>query len=136
MNFRFQLGSLKVKIGEPAPLRILFVRHSQSQTYLDKTLHGAIADPDIKLTDLGKEQAREAGAFLAGAFLNGWLRSRKWKRFRLYRSDYRRAVQTSDIIIDQLAVDLNFNTRMDERIRRLEFGYPDAVSAEEIRNSF
>ncbi|MEM9569837.1 MAG: histidine phosphatase family protein [Pseudomonadota bacterium] len=131
MNLRIQFGALKLQIGEPAPLQILLVRHGQSQTNVDKSLHGTIADPDIQLTDVGKEQAKTAGEFL-----DDWLRAEKVKRFRLYRSDYLRAVQTSEIIIDRFGSDLDFDTRMDERIRELEFGYSDAVSDAEFRDSF
>lgn len=131
MGLRIELGHVKLHIGRPEPLRILLVRHGQSQTNVDKSLHGVIADPDIELTDRGKQQAAEAGVFL-----DGWLRNHRRPRFRIYRSDYRRAVQTSDIIIEKLGADLDFDTRMDERIRELEFGYSDAVSSDQLKANF
>lgn len=105
---------------------MLLVRHGQSETNVDKSLHGTIADPEVQLTEKGKSQAKDAGCFL-----NSWLSEQTKKPVRIYRSDYMRAVQTSDIITNQLDKSIQFSTRIDERIRELEFGYSDMLSGKE-----
>jgi len=131
MYLNIVIGSLKIRLGEPKPLQVLLIRHGQSQTNVDKSLHRSVADPDVELTDLGKQQAKHVGDFL-----NQWLGSHIRGPFRIYRSDYRRAVQTSDIIAAQLSSNNKFDIRMDERIRELEFGYSDAVSENEMNEKF
>lgn len=131
MNIHIELGSTVLRIGKPKPLKVLLVRHGQSQTNVDKSLHSKIADPDVELTDEGKKQAIEAGQFLIG-----WLSEHKVKRLRLYRSDYTRAVQTSDLIIKQFESPLDITVRSDDRIRELEFGYSDSVESTQIADEF
>lgn len=122
MNFRLDLGPVSVRFGGAKPLRVLLVRHGQSQTNVDKSLHGTIPDPDVALTDCGREQA-----VAAGAFLHNWLLERRRERIRLYRSDYRRAVQTSDIILGKISDVAELSVRSDDRVRELEFGFSDMI---------
>ncbi len=43
------------------PKRIILIRHGESQANVDKYLFGSVPDYTIELTNLGREQAREAG---------------------------------------------------------------------------
>lgn len=131
MNFRLDVGPLSIRFGERKPLNILLVRHGQSQANVDKSLHAKYADPNFELTPLGREQASAAGEFL-----RVWLSKNPKRPARLYRSDYLRAVQTSDIIIDRIGSLIPLSVRMDERIRELEFGYADAIGDEEVKDVF
>lgn len=131
MHMSLSAGPIRLEIGRRRPLTVLLVRHGQSQTNIDKSLHRSLVDPDVELTDLGQSQAKEAGIFL-----DGWLAHEKKRAFRVYRSDYRRAVQTSDIIVEQLRSHKRFDTRIDDRIRELEFGYSDLVDNKELAEAF
>lgn len=127
------IGPFLVRLGQSVPLKVLLVRHGQSQTNVDPRLHSTIPDPDVELTNEGREQAARAGAFL-----RDWLSRNHRGPFRLYRSDYKRAIQTSDIIAQLISVDAGMSIREDDRIRELEFGYsdtiPDANSEETLRH--
>ena len=43
------------------PKRIILIRHGESQANVDKYLFGRVPDYTIELTELGREQAKEAG---------------------------------------------------------------------------
>lgn len=43
------------------PKRIILIRHGESEANVDRYLFGRVPDYTIELTDLGREQAREAG---------------------------------------------------------------------------
>lgn len=45
-------------------MRIFLVRHGESEANIEKKLHHSVPDHDISLTNLGMEQAEEAGVFL------------------------------------------------------------------------
>lgn len=133
---RFDLGPFSIRWGHKAPeLNVYLVRHGESQTNADRSLHFEIADPEVELTTLGHEQADAAGAHLAEIMSdNGHLQ----RRFRVYHSDYRRAHQTAEHVIERLegATSMRypkpFDVRMDDRIRELEFGLMNGLEPEDI----
>lgn len=43
------------------PKRIILIRHGESEANVDRYLFGRVPDYTIELTDIGREQAREAG---------------------------------------------------------------------------
>jgi len=131
---RFDLGPLSIRWAHKAPeLTVYLVRHGESQTNADHSLHFEIADPEVELTSLGFEQAYDAGERLVEVMSErGDLR----KRFRVYHSDYRRAHQTAECVIRQLEIigrrRGKFDVRMDDRIRELEFGLLNGMKPKDI----
>ncbi len=74
------------------------VRHAQSQANVDKSLYTTVPDQQIELTELGWQQAKATGAFLAGHFTE-----KGEKRPIIMRtSGHMRARQTTQCIYNAL----------------------------------
>jgi broad specificity phosphatase PhoE len=52
------------------PKRIVLIRHGESQGNVDKSIYGQIPDYTLELTELGKQQAGQAGREIARLTLN------------------------------------------------------------------
>jgi probable phosphoglycerate mutase len=82
--------------------KLIMVRHGESEGNRDRRF---TSSPEVPLTELGREQAREAARRIA-------------KRFapqRIISSPYRRARQTSDIIAGELALPIEVVHDLHER---------------------
>jgi broad specificity phosphatase PhoE len=88
-------------------LELVLARHGQSYGNLDRSL-----GPDTDLTDLGREQARQLG---------NWLAAQNYDFTALYCSTLRRARQTAAIINGQFDLEITF----DPDLREAEQPYLD-----------
>lgn len=95
------------------PAKIFLVRHGQSRGNVDETLYSVIADHDMELTELGREQARCAGRFLRAITGDGPV--------HCFHSPYRRASQTLAEIIGDFDP-AKVATREEVLLREQEFG--------------
>ena len=113
------------------PLRIVLLRHGESEANLDQTLFERVPDHAIPLTDNGREQAVAMGKQMRDLFGT--------RTVRVYVSPYKRTLQTLDALgIDDLIETAREEPRLREqdwanfqdsediarqRVRRNEFGH-------------
>jgi len=94
------------------PKNIFLIRHGQSIGNVDKSIYCAVPDYAVKLTDKGKEQAREVGEFLKSGYNN----------FQFYVSSYHRTRQTFQEIKNVFENNnINFSFYEDIRLREQEW---------------
>jgi broad specificity phosphatase PhoE len=84
-------------------LELVLARHGQSYGNLDRSL-----GPDTDLTDLGREQARQLG---------NWLAAQNYDFTALYCSTLRRARQTAEIVNTRFGLDIIFDPDLREAER-------------------
>lgn len=112
-------------------MRILLVRHGESQGNVDPTVHREMADHAIPLSARGREQVREAGSRIDGFFEELFGADRAPPPVRLWTSPYRRTRSTAKGIRDtahRWIVDQRENTLLCEQ----QFGLFDGVPDEEL----
>jgi 2,3-bisphosphoglycerate-dependent phosphoglycerate mutase len=76
-------------------MRVFLIRHGESQGNVDKNVHATMADHAIPLSDLGREQAREAGRRLGALLDDLHAGSGIRPHVRLWTSPYRRTRETA-----------------------------------------
>lgn len=92
-------------------MRLFIVRHGQSKANVNWDENRNVADHAIDLTEIGYEQAKEAGKALAW-YLENFIsrfsstRDRILPQIRLWHSPYRRARQTADAIEETCRLNL------------------------------
>lgn len=96
------------------PDRIILVRHGQSQGNVDKTIYENTADWSIKLTDLGHEQAEQAGRNI--------VQFTHQEPTQFYVSSYIRARETFKGITKAFNPE-NVIAREEVRLREQEWGH-------------
>ncbi|HEX2859203.1 MAG TPA: histidine phosphatase family protein [Alphaproteobacteria bacterium] len=110
----------------------IIVRHGQSITNVNRSIHNRVSDPAVWLTEKGRQQARQAGRFLADYFAK-MPKAERPQRLRIMRSTYRRARQTARLIEAELRENSgipHIDLKDLDRLRELEFGYsghPEAM---------
>lgn len=119
-----------------APIDLIIVRHGQSvgnvaaesaeREQLER-IDVPVRDPDIELSDLGREQAQAVGAWL-GKLAADERPSIAWT------SPYRRARQTLEEALD--GAGLEIDVRVDERLRDRDMGITDMLTAAGIREKY
>jgi len=87
-------------------MKLYFLRHGESQANLEKVY----ARPDAKLTDRGREQAREAGLAIRSLGIT-----------RILASDYRRTVDTARIASEAAGLSASIIS-LEPRLRELGVG--------------
>lgn len=102
--------------------RIFLVRHGESEGNVDKNVYKTVGDHEVKLTERGHRQAKEAAAFLANTL--------DYDSTRLWVSPYTRARETASHIMvhaSQHLVDDGWkeNIRLCEQQFGLLNGIPD-----------
>ena len=100
-------------------LRLIFVRHGQSEDNRDKKLLGH--SPKTPLTALGKKQAKQTADVL----------KKEYNIKKIYSSPLRRAMQTADIISKVL----NISIVIDDRLREIERGLIEGETKETLKTS-
>lgn len=88
--------------------RIFFVRHGESEANLQYVFAGG--KTDTPLTDLGREQARQAGRELKSHKIN-----------RIIASPLNRTRETAEIIAEEVGIDKN-RIKFDPRFREYDVG--------------
>ena len=84
-------------------------------------------DPDVELSDTGREQAQALGRWLAD-------QPESERPQVVWTSPYRRAKQTAEVALDVCGVDLEF--RVDERLRDRDMGVTDMLTSAGIRQKY
>lgn len=116
--------------------RIILVRHGQSEGNIAAERAAAdkleridvpARDPDVDLSDLGRQQARAVGAWL-NQLPEGE------KPAVLWSSPYQRARQTAELALD--VAHHRLDMLVDERLRDRDMGVTDMLTAEGIRNKY
>lgn len=106
---------------------IKLVRHGQSQTNSGDIPHGSIGDHKVQLTDLGQQQAMEAGQKLRDSGFD-------FDNCLLYSSPYTRALQTmSHLLIGAKIDQADHPIYQDPRLREVDHGYSDIEAQEAMR---
>jgi probable phosphoglycerate mutase len=100
--------------------RIFLVRHGQPEQHSGKIFLG---QADVPLSDVGREEAKEAGDRLAALGAHP---------ARLYASDLSRALETAEIIAEKLHVPVE----PDKLFREMAMGNWDGELIEDIRRKF
>jgi broad specificity phosphatase PhoE len=108
-------------------MMIKLVRHGQSTSNTGEVQIGDIGDHNIALTDLGHEQAREAGRRIGKSFLQGAL---------AYCSPFRRARETMVGLLAGAGVAAD-TVRIfeDPRLREVDHGYVDVQAQQGLRRT-
>jgi broad specificity phosphatase PhoE len=95
------------------PKRIILVRHGQSEANLDHKIYTHTPDNRISLTEKGKQQAKEASAFLKEIIGK--------ESIKFMVSPYERGIQTYEILKSAFINNVIL-THIDPRLREQEFG--------------
>lgn len=121
-------------------MRVFLVRHGQSLSNVDKTLHKTMADHAIPLSDKGKVEAERAASFLVGRL--GFPPSQppgfcKLSSVRLWSSPYKRTRETATIIQDAFArAGANLDIHEHVNLVEQQFGLFDGVPDAELSQRF
>lgn len=113
-------------------MKILLVRHGQSETNAKLIPHGSIGDHEVKLTPLGQLQASTVGPDIGPDF---------FRHAIVYRSTYLRARQTCDIILSSIEKEIEgvrgksspLKVYEDPRLREMDHGYNDTEAQDIMR---
>ncbi|PGH23324.1 hypothetical protein AJ80_02576 [Polytolypa hystricis UAMH7299] len=114
------------------PRMIILIRHAQSEGNKNRDMHQSVPDHRIKLTELGKQQALEAGRKLRTML-------RPDDKLHFFTSPYRRTRETTEGILESLTSDnpapSPFQRRTikvyeEPRLREQDFGNFQPCSAE------
>ena len=107
-------------------LTVKLVRHGESEANIGKVSSQDVGDHEIALSELGHEQAIEAGRRIGSEFLRGAL---------VYTSPYRRTRQTLGGILEGAGMPDRKELRVyeDPRLREVEHGYESVAEQEELR---
>ena len=110
-------------------LTIKLVRHGESEANTGKVSSHEVGDHEIALSELGHQQAREAGRQIGRPYLSGGL---------VYASPYRRTRQTLEDLLDgagEGGPDLRSEVRVfeDPRLREVEHGYDPVPPQADLR---
>lgn len=114
-------------------MNIYLVRHGQSVGNVDPSIYIDTADHAIPLSELGLEQGREAGKFLARHLHEREGGAPEFVRF--WTSPYRRARETAQAMCEQFG---GLQTDIREHINLCEqqFGLFDGIAEEDLPHRF
>ena len=116
-------------------MRIVLVRHGESEGNVDARIHATTADHAIGLSARGREQALEAGTRLDALFtdLYGSIEEAPW--IRVWVSPYRRTRETAAAIAERAGHWVR-DTREHILLCEQQFGLFDGVPEEELPARF
>lgn len=114
-----ELNQILSKDKRVLPKRIILVRHGESMGNVDETIYSRVPDPQIRLTDRGREQAKEAGQRLRGL-----MEEADGENYQVvfYMSPYMRSKQTCKEIVQQFPRDKVAGLREEVQLREQDFG--------------
>ena len=124
-------------------MRILLVRHGESQGNVEPEIHARMADHAIPLSARGHRQALEAGQKIAEFFSELGQQKLAWPglapprrpHVRLWTSPYRRTRETADAI-EEAAGEWITDRREHVLLSEQQFGLFDGVPDEELPKRF
>lgn len=96
------------------PNRIIFVRHGESEANVKPSLYATVPDNEIRLTDVGREQARLCGEKLSKIIGED-------ETVMFYFSPFRRTSETCEYISKSFPSNRIYKFREDPRIREQEW---------------
>ncbi|KAK4744927.1 hypothetical protein SAY87_011239 [Trapa incisa] len=103
----------------PRPRRIILVRHGQSEGNVDESAYTRVPDPKIKLTEMGKAQARECGQRIRKMIEGDG--GDDWKVY-FYVAPYKRTLQTLEHLGQAFERSRIAGVREEPRLREQDFG--------------
>jgi len=111
---------------------LFLLRHGRSQGNEDPANYLTKANWEIDLTQLGQQQARDAGKFL-----DAYLAKPEFdgKRTYLWRSPYNRAAQTAKLVDDSIKHRIT-KYRTSRHLREQDFGLFDGLSDEQREEQY
>jgi broad specificity phosphatase PhoE len=112
-------------------VRVILVRHGESQGNVDPTVHATMADHAIPLSARGREQVREAGRALDAFYTRVYGGPGRRPPIRLWTSPYRRTRETADGLEEtagQWFIDRKEHVLLCEQ----QFGLFDGIPDEEL----
>ena len=109
-------------------MNIYLVRHGQSTANVDASVYLTTADHAVPLSELGREQAREAGRFLNDYFT---AKNHPKSHARLWTSPYLRTRQTADGIEDTCG-EFIADRREDILLCEQQFGLFDGIADKDL----
>ncbi|NKB58023.1 MAG: hypothetical protein GKS00_17000 [Alphaproteobacteria bacterium] len=112
-------------------MRIFLVRHGESISNVDASIYAELSDHVIPLSDKGKTQAEEAGAFLRDYFRT-LPRDEAFSPVRLWTSPYRRTRETAHAIETVIGDSVPLDRREHINLCEQQFGLFDGVPDEEL----
>lgn len=116
--------------------RIILVRHGQSEGNVaaeaaqrehQERISVPARDPDIELSELGRQQAQAVGRWLSQL-------PEQDQPDVVWTSPYRRARETADVALE--VADFEPPRRVDERLRDRDMGITDMLTADGIRDRY
>jgi broad specificity phosphatase PhoE len=118
------------------PVQLILVRHGQSEgnvaaeaaqrDHLER-IDVPARDPDVNLSETGRDQAAAVGRWLATL-------DEDERPQVLWTSPYRRARETADVALEVAGLDVD--QRVDERLRDRDMGVTDKLTAAGIRAAY
>ena len=114
-------------------MRILLVRHGESEGNVDKKLHLSMADHAIPLSERGHAQAEESADFVSKFFDDNPSDIIGTRYPRLWESPYKRTVQTADPFAKKVTI---LDRRTHILLAEQQFGLFDGLSSEELRYKY
>lgn len=124
-------------------MRILLVRHGESQANIDQSLHRTIPDHEIALSSRGQVQARKAAEEIYRFYIEkyGEGHCEHWSQYgskilNFWNSPYRRTRDTSDIIARHLPFKKNVHRKEEILLCEQQFGLFDGLEDDEIEERF
>ncbi len=112
-------------------MRIFLVRHGQSISNVDARIYAEMSDHVIPLSDTGRRQASQAGAFLRD-FFGKLPRDESFSAVRMWTSPYRRTRETADEIQSAIGNAVTLDRREHINLCEQQFGLFDGVPDEEL----
>jgi len=112
-------------------MRIFLVRHGQSISNVNARIYAEMSDHVIPLSDAGRQQASDAGAFLR-KYLGKLPRDESFSAVRMWTSPYRRTRETADEIQGAIGDAVALDRREHINLCEQQFGLFDGVPDEEL----
>jgi len=112
-------------------MRILLVRHGESEGNVDPSIHATTADHAIPLSARGHDQAREAGRRLDALFVDRYGEVERRPKIRMWVSPYRRTRETAQGIAEAAGRWL-LDTQEHVLLCEQQFGLFDGVPDEDL----
>lgn len=109
-------------------MRILLVRHGESEGNIDQSVYAVKGDCDIQLTDTGWKQAKAVGQFLAKRYDAD--QTQEWPR--LYVSPYQRTQETLSGLLLGMDGCLPERPKVLEDVRLIERHFGALAALEQI----
>ena len=116
-------------------MRIVLVRHGESQGNVDPSIHARMADHAIPLSDRGRDQAREAGRRVDTFYRDLFGAPDAAPPIRLWTSPYRRTRETAELLREHAGRWLG-DVREHVLLCEQQFGVFDGVPDEELPHRF